>query len=60
MGHRRSKDVDLDALIDALKSLSLEGRRSLIAWLRGRAMQAPPDDGHAMARLADLLEMMLQ
>ena len=60
MVRRRRDDVDLDALLDALKSLSLEGRRSLIAWLRDRAMQEPPDDGNALARLADLLEMLLQ
>lgn len=60
MGRRRRDDVDLDALLDALKSLSLEGRRSLIGWLRDRAMQEPPDDGNALARLADVLEMLLQ
>ena len=60
MGRRRRDDVDLDALLDALKSLSLEGRRSLITWLRDRAMQEPPDDGNALARLADVLEMLLQ
>jgi hypothetical protein len=60
MVRRRRDDVDLDALLDALKSLSLDGRRNLIAWLRDRAMQEPPDDGNAFARLADLLEMLLQ
>jgi hypothetical protein len=48
--HRKSGHRDLHDEREILRvGVSVEQ----VAW-------APPDDGHAMARLADLLEMLLQ
>ncbi len=52
-------DITPDTLFDAVKSLSPRGRSKLLAFLRTTAIQLPPEDGEIMARIADILELLL-
>lgn len=52
-------DITPGTLFDAVKSLSPAGRAELLAFLRTTALQVPPEDGETMARIADILELLL-
>ncbi len=52
-------DITPDTLFDAVKSMSPAGRAELLAFLRTTALQVPPEDGETMARIADILELLL-
>jgi hypothetical protein len=52
-------DITPETLFDAVKSLSPKGRSELLAFLRATAIQLPPEDGETMARIADILELLL-
>lgn len=52
-------DITPDTLFDAVKSLSPAGRAELLSFLRATAIQLPPQDGETMARIADILELLL-
>jgi|GEM_PF-1380027 len=52
-------DITPNTLFDAVKSLSPRGRGELLAFLRATAIQLPPEDGETMARIADILELLL-
>ncbi len=52
-------DITPETLFDAVKSLSPKGRSELLAYLRTTALQLPREDGETMARIADILELLL-
>ncbi len=52
-------DITPVALLDAVKTLSPKGRAELLSYLRAAALQLSPEDGETMARIADLLELLL-
>ena len=52
-------DITPDTLIDAVKSQPPAGRAELLAFLRATALQLSPEDGETMARIADVLELLL-
>jgi hypothetical protein len=52
-------DITPETLFDAVKSLSPRGRSELLAFLRTTALQLPRQDGETMARIADILELLL-
>jgi acyl carrier protein len=52
-------DITPDTLFEAVKSLSSAGRAELLVFLRATAIQLPPEDGETMARIADILELLL-
>lgn len=52
-------DITPDTLFDAVKSLSHRGRNELLSYLRTTGIQLPPEDGETMARIADILELLL-
>lgn len=52
-------DITPDAFFDLVKSLSPKGREELMSLLRTAALQVTPTDGDVLARMADLLEMLL-
>jgi hypothetical protein len=52
-------DITPETLFDAVKSLSPKGRSELLAFLRATALQHPRQDGETMARIADILELLL-
>jgi len=52
-------DITPDTLFEAVKLLSPQGRAELLAFLRTTALQLPPKDGETMARIADILELLL-
>jgi len=52
-------DITPDTLFDAVKSLSPRGRAELLSYLRATAIQGAPEDGETMARIADILELLL-
>ena len=52
-------DITPDTLFDAVKSLSPRCRSELLAFLRTTAHQLPLEDGEIMARIADILELLL-
>jgi len=52
-------DITPDTLFDAVKSLSPAGRAELLSFLRRTAIQLPTEDGETMARIADILELLL-
>jgi hypothetical protein len=52
-------DITPDTLFDAVKSLSPRGRAELLSYLRATAIQVAPEDGETMARIADILELLL-
>jgi hypothetical protein len=52
-------DITPDTLFDAVKSLSPGGRAELLVFLRASAIQLPSEDGETMARIADILELLL-
>ncbi len=51
-------DITPDTLFDALRALSPRGRAELLGYLRATALQLSPEDGEAMARIADVLELL--
>ncbi len=53
------EDITPDTLFDAVKSLSPAGRAELLSFLRVTAIRLPPEDGETMARIADILELLL-
>ncbi len=59
MPHPHLDDITPDALMDAVNSLSPKGRAELLSFLRAAALQVSPEDGETMARIADLLELLL-
>ncbi|MBI3988833.1 MAG: hypothetical protein HY347_04370 [candidate division NC10 bacterium] len=52
-------DIHPEALVRALRALSPQGRKELIVFLRSGTLPVSPEDSHALARLADLLEILL-
>lgn len=56
--HRRQV-IDGDTLVEILQTLSPEARKELVAFLRSGSLRGSPEDGHTLARVADLLEMLL-
>jgi len=52
-------DITPDILFDTVKSLSPAGRAELLSFLRTSAIQLPAEDGETMARIADILELLL-
>ena len=52
-------DITPGTLFDAVKSLSPRGRAELLSFLRASAIQPPPEDGETMARIADILDLLL-
>jgi hypothetical protein len=52
-------DITPETLFDAVKSLSPKGRSELLTYLRTIALQLPREDGETMARIADILELLL-
>lgn len=52
-------DITPDTLFDAVKSLSPAGRAELLSFLRTTALRLPRQDGETMARIADILELLL-
>ena len=52
-------DITPNTLFDAVKSLSPGGRAELLVFLRASAIQLPSEDGETMARIADILELLL-
>ncbi len=52
-------DITPDTFFDLVKSLSPKGRDELLTLLRTAALQGSPADGDVLARMADVLEMLL-
>jgi hypothetical protein len=53
------QDIIPETFLDAVKALSPGGRDDLLAYLRTSAIQLSPADGEIMARIADVLELLL-
>lgn len=52
-------DITPHTFFDLVKSLSPKGRGELMGLLRTTALQVSPADGDVLARMADVLEMLL-
>lgn len=48
-----------ETLVRVLRTLSPQGRKELIVFLRSGALPVSPEDSCALARTADLLEILL-
>ncbi len=59
MPKTKMDDITPDTLFDAVKSLSPRCRAELLSYLRATAFQGQPEDGETMARIADILELLL-
>jgi hypothetical protein len=55
----KTDDITPDTLFEAVRLLPPQGGAELLAFLRTTALQFPPDDGETMARIADILELLL-
>ena len=59
MPKSKMDDITPETLFDAVKSLSPRGRAELLSYLRATAIELAPEDGETMARIADILELLL-
>lgn len=55
----RHHAIDADTLVEVLQTLSPQGRKGLITFLRSGSLPVPAEDSLALVRVADLLEMLL-
>jgi hypothetical protein len=59
MPESKMDEITPETLFEAVKSVSANGHAEFLSYLRAAAIQMPPEDGEVMARMADILELLL-